>query len=403
MNIFTKVLMIKLLLTVGYIFSFSVFAADWPNFRGPMFDGKYKEEGLLLDFSNNRPKTVWRKSVKTGFSSIVSSKGKLYTMGHESGLDLVFCLSEKDGALLWKKSYKAELQANLYEGGPNATPTVYDGFLYTLGKHGQFYCWDAINGKEIWSVDIAKKYAYKAPGWGFSSSPFIAGDLVILNIGEAGIAFERKTGKLAWKSGKMKGSYASPVPYKNNLLLFTSKKLVAIKAESGKKSWEIDWKTSYDINSADPIVWDNKIFISSGYGKGAGLVSLESGSPEFEWTKKSMRNHFNSCIEVDGYAYGIDGNTNDRNASLKCIRLRDGKEMWSEGLGFGSLTMANDKLLVLRERGTLVSIDVNPKSHKENGRVQILGGKCWTSPIVSNGHLFARNAKGDLVKVKLIK
>ena len=391
----------KFLLLIGFFTFLNTYAADWPNFRGPAYDGKYTEEGLILDFSKSKPKSVWKKSVKTGFSSIVTSNGKVYTMGHAAGKDTVFCLNDENGEVIWEKSYKAELQPNLYEGGPNSTPTVHEGLLYTLGKHGQFYCWDANSGKEKWSVDISKRFSYKAPDWGFSSSPFISGDLVIINAGESGIAFDRKSGKLAWESKKDKGSYATPVPYKGDLLLFTSKKLIALKAADGKKLWELDWKTSYDINSADPIVTGDKIFISSGYGKGAGLVSVEGAQAKFDWTKKSMRNHFNSCVVVDGYAYGIDGNTNDRNAALKCISLKDGKEMWSEALGFGSVTLANDKLLVLREKGMLVSVDVNPDAYKENGRVQILGGKCWTSPIVSNGHLYARNARGDIVKLKL--
>ena len=380
-------------------------AQDWENFRGPAYDGKYTEKGLNLDFSKAKPKRDWKANVKTGFSSITTSQGRVYTMGHSSGKDHVYCLDDKTGRTLWTKSYKGELQPNLYEGGPNATPTVHGYNLYTLGKHGQLYCWDAASGKEKWSVNISEKYGYKAPGWGFSSSPFIYGDLVIINAGSSGIAFNKDSGKLAWKSSGGKASYATPVPYDNggqkSILLFTARNLSCINPTDGKKFWELAWKTSYDINSADPILYKGDIFISSGYGKGAGLVSVNNNSAKFVWTNKSMRNHFNSSVEVDGYIYGIDGNTNDRNTSIKCIRIEDGKEMWSEGIGFGSLTLANDKLLVLREKGQLLSVDAKPDAYKENGRVQILGGKCWTSPIVSNGHLYARNAKGDLVKMKL--
>ena len=388
-----------------FAFLLTGYASDWENFRGPNYDGKYKEDGLLLDFGQNKPSRVWRGKIKTGFSSIVTSKGKVYTMGHASGRDYVYCLDDKTGKELWTGKYKAELQPNLYEGGPNATPTVHDGLLYTLGKHGQFYCWDANSGKEKWSVDISKKYGYKAPDWGFSSSPYISGDLVILNAGSGGIAFNKKSGELAWKSGAGKASYASPVPYqfegKSTILLFAANKLKCLDPSSGKQFWQLDWKTSYDINSADPVLYGKDVFISSGYGKGASLVSVGSNNAKFSWKNGSMRNHFGCSIVVGDYVYGVDGNTNDRNASLKCINLKNGKEMWSEGLGFASVTLANDKLLVLREKGQLLSVEATPNEYKELGRVQILGGKCWTSPIVSNGHLYARNAKGDLVKMKL--
>ena len=385
--------------------SLTLSAEDWPNFRGPAYDGIYKEAGLKLDFKANKPKRVWSAKVDTGFSSIVTHYGKVYTMGHKSGKDIVYCLNDSTGKVVWKKSYDAELKPNMYEGGPNSTPTVYDGLLYTLGKHGQFHCWDAKTGREKWSVNIKQKYGYKEPAWGFTSSPYIKDNLVILNAGSAGIAFDRKSGKLAWKSNKGKAAYASPVPYKagsnEGMLLFSSKTLKCLEPKTGKSIWEVNWETAHDVNGGDPVLSGKDIFISSGYGRGGGLVSVSGRSAKVAWSNKAMRNHFSSSVAKDGYIYGIDGNTGDRNAALKCIRLKDGAEMWSKDLGFGSLTMANDKLMVLTAKGYLYSVDVNPKAYKDNGRVLILGGKCWTSPIVSNGHLYARNARGDLVKMKL--
>ena len=384
---------------------FSLQASDWPNFRGPNYDGIYSEPGLKLDFRKNKPKRVWEVDVKTGFSSISTSKGKVYTMGHSGGKDYVFCINDSTGRVVWKKSYRAELQPNMYEGGPNATPTVHDGLVYTFGKHGQFHCWDANRGTEKWSVNVSEKYGYRAPSWGFTSSPYIKGDLVILNAGSAGIAFNRKSGKLAWKSNGGGAAYASPVPYKSGskdaFLLFSAKTLKCLEASNGKAIWEVNWETAHDVNGGDPVLSGKDVFISSGYGRGAGLVSVNGRSANIKWSNKVMRNHFSSSVVVKGYAYGIDGNTGDGGAGLKCVRLSDGQEMWSEEMGFGSLTMANDKLLVLTARGQLISVDANPNAYKDNGRVQILGGKCWTSPIVSNGHVYARNAKGDLKKFKL--
>ena len=380
-------------------------AQDWPNFRGPNYDGIYSESGLKLNFRDDAPKLVWKAKVKTGFSSISTSKGKVYTMGHDSGKDYVFCIDDRTGKEIWSKSYSAQLQPNMYEGGPNSTPTIHDGLVYTFGKHGQFYCWDANNGKEKWSVNVSEKYGYESPSWGFTSSPYISGDLVILNAGSSGIAFNRKSGKVAWKSGGGKGAYASGVPFsagsKNAFLLFSRNTLKCLDTASGKQIWEVDWRTDHDVNSGDPVVSGKDIFISSGYGKGGGLVSASGSSAKLKWSNGVMRNHFGSSVAHKGYIYGIDGNTGDRNAGLKCVRLRDGKEMWAETLGFGSLTMVNDKLLVLTQKGQLVSVDAKSSSYKENGRKQILGGKCWTSPIVSNGHVYARNAKGDLVKYKV--
>jgi hypothetical protein len=228
---------------------------------------------------------------------------------------------------------------------------------------------------------------------------------VIFNAGVAGIAFNRKTGKVAWQSAKGKASYATPVPYKfgsrDTILLFAAKALKCLDPKSGKEYWQVPWKTSYDINGADPVLYGKDIFISSGYGRGCGLVKVSGSSASIAWESKAMRNHFSSSVLIGDYAYGIDGNTGKGDTNLKCIRVKDGKVMWTKITGFGSLVAVNNKLLVLREKGQLLSVDASPKAYKENGKTQVLGGKCWTSPVVSNGMLYARNAKGDIACFKL--
>jgi outer membrane protein assembly factor BamB len=380
-------------------------AGDWSNFRGPEYNGIAKEPKLKLDFRAAKPIRLWRSSVNIGFSSMTTSKGCLFTMGHKGGKDTVYCLDMRNGKELWSMSYRAEIQPNLYEGGPNSTPTIFDGRVYILGKQGQFYCLSEKSGKKLWSVEISKDYNYKKPSWGFTGSPYIDGDLVIVNAGSAGIAFNRKTGKLVWKSRQGKASYATPVPYnlgtKKAILYFAASSLICLNPQTGKQYWDVEWKTAHDINGADPVVYGKDIMISSGYGRGAALVKTSTTSAKIVWETKVMRNHFNSSVLMGDYAYGIDGNTGNGDTNLRCIRVKDGKLMWSEEIGFASLTAVNDKLLVLRENGQLISVDASPKGYKDNGKVQILSKKCWTSPIVSNGLLFARNAKGDLVCLKL--
>jgi outer membrane protein assembly factor BamB len=376
-------------------------ADDWPHFRGPHYTGTSTEKGLKLNFSTNKPTRLWRAKVKVGFSSISSSQGKLYTMGHSGGKDYVFCLDENTGKEIWSKSYKGQLQPNMYEGGPNTTPTIFDGLVYTLGKHGQFYCFDARTGKEKWSIDVSKEYNFDAPAWGFSGSPFISDDLVIINAGSSGIAFNRKSGKLAWKSAGGATSYATPVPYGKSILLFTVTGLVNLVPKTGKKIWSYPWKTSHKINSADPVFDKDLIFISSGYGRGASVIKASSRSAKKVWEHKEMRNHFSSSVLHNGYIYGIDGNTDSGDSGLKCIELKSGKVQWEEEVGFGSLMLAGDTLLVLRSKGQLLSVKATPSGYQNQGKIQVLGGKCWTSPIISNGKFIARNAKGDLVCFKV--
>jgi hypothetical protein len=62
-----------------------------------------------------------------------------------------------------------------------------------------------------------------------------------------------------------------------------------------------------------------------------------------------------------------------------------------------------DKLLVLSDDGELVTAEATPTAFKPISRAQVLGGKCWTHPILAHGRVFARNARGDLVAVDVSK
>jgi outer membrane protein assembly factor BamB len=156
----------------------------------------------------------------------------------------------------------------------------------------------------------------------------------------------------------------------------------------------------YDVNAADPILSDDKVFISSGYERGASLIKVNSnGKTEKLWENKNMRNHMNSSVLLNGALFGIDGNSGPK-ATLKCIDFETGAIKWNkEGVGSGALMAADNKLIVLSEKGELFIAEANPKEYKELARAQVIGGKNWTVPVLANGRIYCRNAKGDLVCV----
>jgi outer membrane protein assembly factor BamB len=162
--------------------------------------------------------------------------------------------------------------------------------------------------------------------------------------------------------------------------------------KDGKALWRHEWKTDYDVNAADPIVAGESVFVSSGYNRGAAHLKIAGRQTSVVWENRNMRNHFNSCVLVEGNLYGFD------EGDLKCLNFQTGKVNWSEGsLGKGSLMAADGKLIILGERGQLVVTEASPAAFKPLSRAQVLGGKCWTTPALSNGRIYCRNAKGDLV------
>src|SRR6185295_4572689 len=157
----------------------------------------------------------------------------------------------------------------------------------------------------------------------------------------------------------------------------------------------IPWETSYNVNAADPILHGDKVFVSSGYDRGCAAFRVNSSKPAVLWENKNMRNHFNSCVLLNGCVYGIDGNASASDAALKCIDLADGKVKWTfPGVGTGGVTIADGKLIVISARGELMVGEASPSGFKPVSRAQVLGGKCWITPVLANGRIFCRNAAG---------
>jgi hypothetical protein len=172
---------------------------------------------------------------------------------------------------------------------------------------------------------------------------------------------------------------------------------LAVEPHSGKELWRIRWLTQYGVNAADPVLDGELVFISSGYGKGAALLKPGAGpEPELVWKSKVLRTQLNAAVLIGGYLYGGDGDASDKPA-LKCIAIADGKEQWSEpGVSVGALMAAEGKLIIMGDHGELVIAPASPKGFQPTARAQVLGGKCWTAPVLANGFIYCRNSRGDV-------
>lgn len=381
--------------------SSAALAEDWPRWRGPQLTGISQEKGWLDQWPREGPPVVWKASVGVGFSSVAVAQGRLYTMGHKDGKDTVFCLDAISGKPIWSHSYEAALGDLNFEGGPAATPTVHDGAVYTLSRWGDLFCFDAAKGQVRWSRNLAKEDNARAPTWGFSGSTLVHDKLLLLNVGQAGMALDKDTGKLVWTSGDEEAGYSTPIPFQRGkewfALVSSGAGFTAVNVATGKALWEYRWLTRYGVNSADPILAGDQVFISSGYNKGCALLQTGDGEPKEIWRNKNLRNQFNSSVLLDGFLYGIDGDTTTT-TSLRCIELKTGAVRWSkDGLGSGSVTAADGKLIVLSDEGELLVAPASSKGFTPTARAKVLDGKCWTVPALANGRIYCRNAAGDLV------
>jgi outer membrane protein assembly factor BamB len=387
-------------LTLATILVSSLQAADWPNFRGPHHDGISRETGWTTSWPDEVPKTLWRAKVGIGFAGVSVANGKAYTTGNAQNQDTVFCFDANTGAEIWKHTYAAPLDAKYYEGGTSASPTVDGNRVFTVSKRGIVHCLDAANGKVIWTKNLQEELDAKIPEWGFAGSVFISGDLAILNIGSAGTALDKNTGKVVWKTGAEESGYSTPFPIQVGgepaVLMTLKQHVAAIRIKDGKEFWRFPWKTQYDVNAADPIQSGNLVFISSGYNRGAGVFDVSANPPTKVWENKNMRNHMASSVLWEGHLYGVDEN------QLRCVEFATGEVKWTErASGKGALILADGKLIVISERGELMIAPPSPAGFNPVARAQVVGGKCWTAPTLSHGKLYVRTSAGDLVCLDL--
>ena len=378
-----------------FILLSSASADDWPMWRGPDRSGISTESGWFKPGTTLT--TVWEHEVGEGYSA-VSVVGKcLYTMGNVKNNDEVVCLDTDSGAVVWKFTYPCK--GDSY-AGPRATPTVEGNRVYTFSRNGDLLCLDAATGKSVWSRELNGKIA-ASPGWGFASSPTIYKNTIIVNAGEHGMAFDKATGTTIWESEKSGASYATPVLYRagdrDGVAIFAAKAINGVVAATGELLWKYNWKTDYDVHAATPVfIADDRVFISSGYDRGSALLRIGKGGIEKIWENKNLCSHFSSPILYKGMLYGINGNTG--NGETRCIDPANGTVKWrTRDPGFGSLMLADGKLIILSERGLLVIAEAAPGEYKEIFRKQILNETCWTVPVLANGNIYCRNHPGKLL------
>jgi outer membrane protein assembly factor BamB len=378
-------------------------ASDWPQWRGSNQDGISRTHPDWFAGWPTDPRPAWSAQVGVGFSSMAVVQGRVFTMGNQGDVDTVYCLDAETGRVIWSHSYPCPLQPRFYEGGPSATPTVRDGRVYTFSKKGHLIALAQDNGNVLWSRNLREELDLDLPEWSFAGSPLVHGDLVIVNAGSAGTAVHKDTGEIVWTSGRTRSGYATPIAFEFNGLpavaIFSAKSLVAVVPETGRVLWEHPWESPRDINAADPIISGDRIFISS--ESGSALLRLHEQGVTVVWQHRDvMRNYFNPSVLIDGYLYGIDGTTH-RPTALTCLDFGTGEVQWSErGFGSGALMAADGKLLLL-DRGELIVVRADPERFTPLARAQVLGGKCWTVPVLAGKGIYGRNAAGQLIRVTL--
>jgi outer membrane protein assembly factor BamB len=382
----------------------------WPRWRGPNGDGISLETDWDPGALNGSPKVVWHTDIGFGHSNLAIKGGRIYTMGQQSGENTALCLNAITGEEIWRQPL-----GDVKE--PQATPTLDGGRVYVLEQSGVVCCLNSKDGNIRWEKDLVREYGSPKTHWGYAGSPVVEGNLLIVNARTSGIALDKKTGEKVWHGEihtDTAGDYFStPVVYdyddRKYILMLSNSGLFSMEVDTGNKLWFFEWKGKGFSPIADPVLFERKAFLSAGESNlHCILLDLDASKPRVIWRTSSMRNHISTCIYLDGYLYGCDGDVDagEKNR-LCCVDAQSGTLMWEEEMIAPSLIAAKGKLIIIEESGTLHIADATSKQYSEISRCALPSKtgvtKWWTPPVLYRGRLFCRNYAGDLVCIDVRK
>jgi outer membrane protein assembly factor BamB len=373
---------------------------EWPGFRGPGRDGVVHGVQINTDWTASPPVPLWHRHIGPGWSSFAVSGDLLYTQEQRGEDEIVACYRVGTGEPVWMHRDKVRFWESNGGAGPRATPTLSNGRVYAFGATGRLNVLSAANGAAIWARDVASDANKKVPMWGFSSSPLVIGDLVVVAASGKLVAYDIASGKPRWFGPDRPGSYSSPhrvtIDGVEQILLLTAAGATSVALSDGAVLWEHSWPEGTTIvqpaMTPDGDVLINSLTSTGGLGIRRLNVTHGSGgwTVTERWTSTGLKPYFNDFVVHKGHAFGFDGSI------LACIDLQDGKRKWKGGrYGDGQLVLLpeQDLLLVVSEEGELALVKATPDQFTEVARFKAVEGKTWNHPVVVRDFLLVRNGE----------
>ncbi|MEO1614595.1 MAG: PQQ-binding-like beta-propeller repeat protein [Planctomycetota bacterium] len=393
--------------------------ADWPQWRGPARDGHAAPQELLQSWPEGGPALVWSaKDLGTGYSAVTEFEGRLYTMGSVEDQAYVICLSAEDGSKLWQTPVGPAGKKGDYNtgwgAGQRGTPTIDGDQVFVITDLGVAAAVDRVSGDLQWSVDMVAQYGGKVPVWGYSESPLVDGQRVIVTPGNENflIGLDRTSGQKVWASqgvnapaqyvSVMKGMLGGREYYvtasKPGVYLFD--------VESGQGTLADEATGNKVAVIPTPIIEDDLLYHTSAYGAGNTLLKLEGTpanpmvDPLYTLNTKTMENHHGGVVLVEGVIYGF---TKQSGGAWMAQDFKTGETLWQERVRpnrSGSICYADGLLYCYNDKeGTVLLVQPSRDGFQKLGELTLPAqtdiprgsGAIWAHPVVSNGRLLIRD------------
>ena len=372
---------------------------SWAGFRGADRSGTVPGVRIETDWTVSPPVSLWRRPIGPGWASFAVRGNVLYTQEQRGDEEIVSAYSLTTGEPVWRHRDRARLNDPMGGPGPRATPTLAGDRVYTFGSTGVLNALRAESGSVVWSRDLPQDLGAAIPTWGYSSSPLIVDDLVVVAAGGTLAAYAIADGQPRWVGPAGGDSYSSPqratIDGVSQLLLSTAAGTTSVEPATGKALWTHPWNSGLLLLPiVQPAVLDGATVLVGENSSGLRRLAVHRRDTAWtideRWVSNGLKPYFNDFVVHRGHAYGFDG------AILAAVDLSNGERAWKGGrYGQGQLVLLPDQdvLLVISEDGDLVLVKAVPDGLTEIARVPALSGRTWNHPVLVGDILLVRNGE----------
>ncbi len=426
----------------GRAFSFALLVAatgssfDWPQFRGPNAAGVAEDANLPVVFGP-KENVVFRTPLPAGPSSPSIGGRKIFLTGVESGSLFTFALDRATGRVLWRREAPRPRRQELHDNNHPASPTpATDGVnVYVFFADFGLLAYGP-EGEELWQLPVEPLHN----PFGHGSSPILAQDLVLQvcdqDTGSFVMGVEKETGRIRWKTARdhAQRGYATPILYQPKdgglqALVIGSYRLDAYDVASGEPIWWIRG-LPWQIKPTPVLSGDRLYFVTSSGESDPGeqeivppfreaLEKLDADGDgrlaKHEVVDERAKARFDEYLDLDD-----SGFLEERDWAQFQSRRQGMNSLWAyRAGGRGDVTETNllwknprtlpnvpsplvyrGVLYTLKEGGILTSFDPETGEILKQGRLAGAPGAYYSSPVASDGKIYAVSEEGKVAVVR---
>ena len=374
-----------------------------PEYGAPAREFRADEAAFAESWSDGGPPWLWTRKLGPGYSGIVAGDERVYTLFRDDPEEVVVGLDAHTGETVWEYRYEAPLAQGHdsdYGDGPNASPLLANGRLYTVGVAGILHCLDAETGAKLWSRDLWGDLGGNVLELGYSSSPIVYEDTVIVLVGAQDrsiVAFDPESGGIVWENLSFENSYSTPriinVHGEDQLVTCMAREVIGADPHGGALLWRYPIVNQWEQNIARPmLVEDDLLFISTLEAGSRGLKLVQGAELDVQevWSTRRMQLFYTDAVHIGDLIYGSSGYS--AAPLMTAIRAGTGELAWRvRGFSVASLIGVGSRLIILDEEGKLALATPGPDGLTVHAEAQVSTHPSRTAPTLSGTTLYVRD------------